>query len=103
MLYHVVRVNRNNLDTHAALTRSEALDLAMPDDGDLVEFATVEAPEPGAARISVPAGAWRRACEIQDEELLSLIASHLDRKDHPLDNTTHRATCRRPFSLFASE
>ncbi len=76
--YHVVRVNRDNSDTHAALTRSEALDLAMPDDGNLVEFATVEAPEPGAARISVPSDAWRRACEIQDEELLSLTAPYVD-------------------------
>ncbi len=75
MLYHVVRVNRDNSDTHAAPTRTEAVELAMLEDFNakyasligsgavVVEHATVEAPDAGAARLAAPADAWRRLSE----------------------------------------
>lgn len=60
MLYHVVRIGRDPFDTFASTDRSEALDLAVPDEGGDVECATVEAPDAGAARLAVPASEWRR-------------------------------------------
>lgn len=57
--YTVVAVNhyRNPLDTHAAPTLREALELAMPDARDLVCYGTVTAPDAGAARL-VPRNQW---------------------------------------------
>lgn len=83
-VYHVVRVNRDNSDTHAAPTRTEAIELAMLEDFNakyaslihsgavVVEHATVEAPDAGAARLAVPAGAWRR---LSDADVLSDLLS----------------------------
>lgn len=59
MLYHVVRIGANPLDTFASTDRAEAIGMAMPDADDMVECATVEAPDAGAARLMIPEGGWR--------------------------------------------
>ena len=51
----VVRINRDNSDTHAASTLDRALDLANADAGDVVEWGTVVATDVGMARLTTPA------------------------------------------------
>jgi hypothetical protein len=53
-LFVIVRVNGSNSDTHAAETLAQALELAMPDDGDVIEFGFVQANDAGAARLMRP-------------------------------------------------
>lgn len=55
--FYVVRVDRDQRDTHAASTLEEALDVAMPDEGSTVEYGTVEASDAGMARLMRPS-AW---------------------------------------------
>jgi hypothetical protein len=50
-LFYVVRVNRDNADTHAALTREAATALAAPDDYDRLDWCTRHARDAGAARL----------------------------------------------------
>jgi hypothetical protein len=47
----VVRVNGDAMDTYAAPTLEEAMDLAMPDEGAAAEYCEVEATDAGAARL----------------------------------------------------
>ncbi len=49
--FHVIRVNQDKADTYAAVSFTEARDLARPDDGDVIERATIEARDAGAARV----------------------------------------------------
>lgn len=51
----VVRINRSNSDTFAAHTLEGALELAMPDDGSVIEHGTVTARDAGMARLMRPA------------------------------------------------
>lgn len=68
--FYVVRVNGNDLDTFAAETLEEALEMAMPDKGSVVHAGKVQAPDAGAARLLTPSAwnfvkpsAWKRyAC-----------------------------------------
>lgn len=48
--YVVMRVNGDNIDTHAALDARAAYELANPDKGDTVEWTLVESSDAGAAR-----------------------------------------------------
>lgn len=50
--FHVVRINRDPMDTFAATSLEEALDLAKADPGDTVEVQEVDAPDAGAARLT---------------------------------------------------
>jgi hypothetical protein len=52
--YYVVRVNRNDADTHAADTLAAALELANADEHDDIEFGIVSAADAGAARLVQP-------------------------------------------------
>lgn len=64
--FYVVRVNGaaggpfGGPDTYAADTLDDALALAMPDPGDLVEWGTVWASDAGAARLMAPRRRWQR-------------------------------------------
>lgn len=51
MKFHLVRVDGDPLDTYAAESLDQALEMANPDAGSTVEVATVEAPDAGAARL----------------------------------------------------
>lgn len=57
-IYTLIRINRDSRDTYAALGADEdaldrAIDIAIPDAGDDVEWAIVEAKCAGAARLVV--------------------------------------------------
>ena len=49
MNFTVVRVDGDEMDCHAAPTLEEALDMAMPEEGQIVEYCEVEAPDEQAA------------------------------------------------------
>jgi hypothetical protein len=53
--WYVVRVDRDDRDTHAAETLADALELANADEGSVVEFGVVEADDGGMARLLRPA------------------------------------------------
>ncbi len=50
--YVIVRVDRDPFDTHAALTLGEAVELAMPDAGSVVEWTVWMANDAGLARLT---------------------------------------------------
>lgn len=52
--FYVIRVNKDDADTHAAPSLERALELALPDPDDVVEYGEVEAPDAGAARLNAP-------------------------------------------------
>lgn len=58
-IFFVVRVNRSNSDTFAAKSLADALELAQPDEGDSLEFGTVEARDAGMARLMRPVSGWQ--------------------------------------------
>lgn len=60
--FYVVRVNGDDLDTHAAKTLEEALERAAPDDDARIDFTTVQATDAGAARLMQPETWQRYAC-----------------------------------------
>lgn len=90
-IFRVVRVNGDPADTHAGRTLEEALELAMPDEGDRLEHATVHARDAGAARLTEPTHGWhamgnptreeegpvpfRLTIDIPDETVLNLLIS----------------------------
>lgn len=49
--FYVVRVDGDNLDTHAARTLQEALELAAPDTGAVVEYSRRLSVDAGSARL----------------------------------------------------
>lgn len=53
--WYVVRIDRDNRDTHAGETLQDALEHASPEDESTVEWGTVEARDAGAARLMRPA------------------------------------------------
>lgn len=58
--FYVVRVNEDRYDCYyAGSTLKEALELAMPDVGDRIEYSTVQATDAGAARLMRPE-TWSR-------------------------------------------
>ena len=58
-IFAVVRIGRDPKDTYAAPMLGEAIELAMPDPGDVVEHGTVRASDAGAARLKKPQQ-WKR-------------------------------------------
>lgn len=52
--YFVIRVNGANADTHADPKFTRALEMAMPDPSDKVEFGTVRCSDAGKARLKKP-------------------------------------------------
>ncbi len=53
--FYVVRINSNPSDTTASPhSVADAIDLALPDDGALIEWACVYARDAGAARLKTP-------------------------------------------------
>lgn len=65
-IWSIVRINRDPKDTYAADFLGEAIELANPDDGDIVEFGSVRAIDAGAARLMKPA-AWRELVKRGDD------------------------------------
>lgn len=51
-LFYVIRVNRDNSDTHAATTFRGALELANPDPGAVLHYFTVVCGDEGEARLA---------------------------------------------------
>jgi hypothetical protein len=65
--YLVLRIAGDGLDTYAVPYRdnvgeavSDALDIALPDHGDIVEWTIVSAPNIAAARLAPKRSTWRR-------------------------------------------
>ncbi len=52
--FSVVRINGDPKDTYAAETLTEAIEIAMADPGDTIEYASVPAGDVGFARLVVP-------------------------------------------------
>jgi hypothetical protein len=89
-MFAVVRIDRSPRDTFAAETIADALDLAMPDDGSVVEHGMVKASDAGAARLLEPMK-WKRLQRRGEDWYNVGPGDHLPEPKPPRDNPRGRS------------